>query len=157
MVPPEITVQQLVSDFLLVHPHEGYPVMKDGQLLGLVTLQSARAIPKEQRSTETVAQAMTPIERAPIVQPDTLALDALRRMAGERIEMMMVTEGGRLLGILTRGDLMKAIQTRQELGLHPIWQPTPTATGQIRYCVQCGAQLQAGIQVCPHCNAKQPA
>ena len=27
---------------------------------------------------------------------------------------------------------------------------------QLRYCVQCGAQLPAGAVVCPHCNARQP-
>lgn len=156
-VPPDITVQQLVSDYFLVHPHGGYPVMKDGQLLGLVTLQSARAIPKEQRATETVAQAMVPFERAPTVQHTLSALDALQRMGRERVGMILVTEGGRLLGIVTRGDLMKAIQTRQELELHPMWQPTPAlpTSGQVRYCVQCGAQLPAGTQVCPYCNAKQ--
>jgi Zn-dependent protease len=29
-VPPSITIQQLVSDYFLVHRHEGYPVVKDG-------------------------------------------------------------------------------------------------------------------------------
>ena len=155
-VSPEITVQQLVSDYFLVHPHEGYPVMKDGQLLGLVTLQSARAIPKEQRATETVAQAMVPYERAPVVQSDASALDALKRMARDRTEMMLVTEGGRLLGVVSRGDLMKTIQTRQELELHPVWQPaTPVAEAKAQYCVQCGARLQPGTQICPYCQAKQ--
>lgn len=156
-VPPEITVQQLVSDYFLVHPHGGYPVMKDGQLLGLVTLQSARAIPKEQRVTETVAQAMVPLERAPIVQSTVSALDALRRMARERVEMILVTEGNRLLGVVTRGDLMKSIQTRQELELPVTGQPTfgPGRSGPVRYCVQCGGQLPAGSMACPYCGAKQ--
>ena len=37
-------------------------------------------------------------------------------------------------------------------------QPTVpgVAPGQVRYCVQCGAQLPAGSVVCPHCNARQP-
>jgi hypothetical protein len=33
---------------------------------------------------------------------------------------------------------------------------TGTAPGQVRYCVQCGAQLPAGALICPHCNARQP-
>jgi Zn-dependent protease/predicted transcriptional regulator len=156
-VPPEMTVQQLVSDYFLVHPHEGYPVMKDGRLLGLVTLQSARAVPKDQRINETVAQAMVSSERAPTVHPDESALDALQRMAREKVEMMLVTEGGQLIGVVTRSDLMKTIQTRQELEDHPIWEPAAVPVpGQFRYCVQCGAQLPAGTQVCPDCNAKQP-
>lgn len=157
-VPPDITVQQLISDYFLVHPHSGYPVMKDGQLLGLVTLQSARAIPDEQRPTEKVAQAMIPVERAPVIKPTVSALEALHRMAREGIGMILVTEGSNLLGIVTRGDLMKTIQTRQELGLHPTWQQLPAAPalGQVRYCVQCGAQLPFGTITCPYCNATQP-
>jgi hypothetical protein len=38
--------------------------------------------------------------------------------------------------------------------------PTPSATGtvggQVRYCVQCGAQLPTGALICPQCNARQP-
>ncbi len=157
-VPPDITVHQLISDYFLVHPHGGYPVMREGQLLGLVTLQSARSIPKDMRATETVAQAMLPFERAPTIQPTVSALDALQRMARERVGIMLVTEGNNLLGIITRGDLMRTIQTRQELELHPPAQPTPifAASGQVRYCVQCGAQLPAGTLTCPYCNATQP-
>jgi hypothetical protein len=33
---------------------------------------------------------------------------------------------------------------------------TPTPTAQMRYCVQCGAQLPTGAVICPHCNARQP-
>ena len=157
-VPPDITVQQLISDYFLVHPHGGYPVMREGQLLGLVTLQSARSIPKDMRTTETVAQAMIPLERAPTIQPAVSALDALHRMARERVGIMLVTESNSMLGIVTRGDLMKTIQTRQELELHDKGQPTPVlpASGQFRYCVQCGGQLPVGTQICPHCNAIQP-
>ncbi len=157
-VPPDITVQQLISDYFLVHPHGGYPVMRDGQLLGLVTLQSARSIPKDMRATETVAQAMLPFERAPTIQPTVSALDALQRMARERVGIMLVVDGNSLLGMITRGDLMRTIQTRQELGLHPATQTTPIfpGSGQVQYCVQCGARLPAGTLTCPHCNAIQP-
>ena len=157
-VPPEITVQQLISDYLLARPHEGYPVMRDGQLLGVVTLASARAIPKDQRDTVTVAQAMVPLDRAPVFPSTISALDALQKMARARFGLALVTEGGRLLGIVSRGDLMRTIQTRQELDMHKMGpsQQIPRAPDQFRYCVQCGAQLPAGTLTCPHCNVQQP-
>jgi len=38
--------------------------------------------------------------------------------------------------------------------------PAPLAPGappaQVRYCVQCGAQLPVGANICPQCNARQP-
>jgi len=157
-IPPEITVQQVVSDYFLVHPHGGYPVVKDGQTLGLITLQCVRAIPKEMRSVETVAQAMIPLERTVTAQPSLSALDALQRMGREKVGRLLVVQDGRLLGIVTRGDLMRTIQARQELGLKPgsMSIPATVPPEQIRYCIQCGAQLALGTRTCPHCNANQP-
>jgi len=34
--------------------------------------------------------------------------------------------------------------------------PQPgTVVAQVKYCVQCGAQLQGGELICPHCGARQ--
>jgi len=46
---------------------------------------------------------------------------------------------------------------------HPAPEAVPLQPGmpgtvpeQLRYCVQCGAQLPSGAVVCPQCNARQP-
>ena len=156
-VPPNITVQQLASDYFLVHPHGGYPVVQEGRLLGLITLDSVRAIPKEARSYETVAKAMVPLERTLVVPPNFSALDALQRMAREKTERILVTQDGRLVGVVTQGDLMRAIRTRQDLEMKTPWTTTPTTPPtQVQYCIQCGARLPIGTRTCPHCNAAQP-
>lgn len=157
-VPSNITVQQVVSDYFLVHPHGGYPVVRDGQLLGLITLQCVRAVPKDMRGSETVAQAMIPIERTVAAPPNLSALDALQKIAREKVGRLLVTENGQLRGIVTRGDLIRTIQTRQELELRSEWKPIPSSAPvpQLRSCVQCGAQLPLGTSICPHCNATQP-
>lgn len=159
-LPPDITLQQVVSDYFLVHPHGGYPVVKDGEILGLITLQSVRSIPKERWGSETVREAMIPYERTVTVQRTLTVLDAMQRMAREKVGRILVVEGGRLIGIVTQGDLVKSIRTREELELSHVAGPSPgvssTAPGQIRYCVQCGAQLSLGTLVCPFCSARQP-
>lgn len=115
-VPPDITVQQLVSDYFLVHRHGGYPVVKDGQIQGIITLQCVRSIPKEKREITTVREAMVPCERTLMVRPTLSALNALHTMARENVGRVLAVEEGRLLGIVTRGDLMRTIRTKQELG-----------------------------------------
>lgn len=114
-VPPDMTVQQLVADYFLVHPHGGYPVVKDGKILGIITLQCVRAFPKEARGTVTVAQAMIPLARAITVRPSSNALDIFQRLARGDVGSVLVVEDDRLLGIVARGDLMRTIQTRQML------------------------------------------
>ncbi|WP_455364713.1 site-2 protease family protein [[Eubacterium] cellulosolvens] len=114
-VPPGITVQKLVSDYFLVHRHGGYPVVEDGRTLGIITMQCVRSIPKDKRRTTTVKDAMIPCERTIMIKPKTSALDAMNTMAKENVGRVLITENSELLGILTRGDLMRTIRTRQEL------------------------------------------
>jgi Zn-dependent protease/predicted transcriptional regulator len=156
-VPPEITVQQLVSDYFLVHRLGGYPVVKNGEVLGVITLQCVRAVPKEKREYETVQQAMIPCERTVLVKSSLTALDAMQKMARNKVGRVLVVDDGRLVGIATREDIVRTIQTRQELELGP---GPPSALQQLpriqaAHCVQCGALLSASPKFCPQCGAKQ--
>ena len=116
-VSPDASVQQLVSDFFLVHPHGGYPVVSNGKLLGVVTMSSVRSIPREKREIERVSQAMVPYERTITVSPTTSAIDALQMMAKNGVGRLVVMDGDKIAGMVTRGDLMKTMKARQELGM----------------------------------------
>ena len=163
-VPPDITVEQLVSDYFLTYRHSGYPVVRDGRILGIVTLQSVRAIPRDMRSSTKVEQAMVHGEPIVPVKSSMSALDAMHRMARERVGRLIVLDDeGQLVGIVTRGDLMRTMQTRQELGA--IYQSRPGSSldaraglqaVHIKSCVQCGGQLMGGALFCSHCGAAQP-
>ena len=116
-VSPDATVQQVVSDYFLVHPHGGYPVISNGKLLGVVTMSSVRLIPREKREIERVSEAMVPYQRTVTVSPTTLAIDALQLMAKNGVGRLVVMDGDRIAGMVTRGDLMKTMKARQDLGL----------------------------------------
>jgi CBS domain-containing protein len=161
-ISPDITIDQLVSDYFLVNRHGGYPVVREGKILGVVTLQSVRAIPKDLRSSSKVEQAISHGEAMICVKPTLSALDAMHKMARERVGRLLVVEEGVLVGIVTRGDLMKTIQTRQELGaIRQTSATVPSApyiglpTDQTSKCVQCGGHVPIGSKFCPHCGALQ--
>ena len=116
-VSPDASVQQLVSDYFLVHPHGGYPVVSNGKLLGVVTMSSVRSIPRDKRDFERVSQAMVPFERTITVGPTTPAIDALQIMAKNGVGRLIVMDGDKIAGMVTRGDLMKTMKARQELGM----------------------------------------
>lgn len=128
-VPPEITIQQLISDYLLIHSHGSYPVVADHTVLGLVTLDSVRAIPPEKRSVVSVRDAMIFRDRVPIVQPSTPAADLMQRIAKSGLGSALVMEEEHLLGIVTSGDIMRTIKMRQTFGapLLPRAEPTIAA------------------------------
>jgi len=157
-VPPDISVEHLIADYLLVHRHGGYPVVTNGKTLGLVTMQSVRSIPKELRSVRSVEEIMVPIDRVVTAPPTLSALDAMKKMGKARIGRLLVTDGTQLLGIVTSGDVMRAVHLRQELGVgrEQQWTPPAMVTVSKKYCIQCGGGLGTDIKVCPHCGAPQP-
>jgi Zn-dependent protease/predicted transcriptional regulator len=116
-VSPDISVQKLVTDYFLIHPHGGYPVVRNDKLEGVVTMSSVRSIPAEKREVETVAQAMVPYGRIVTISPSASAAEALKRIAEKNIGRLLVTEGDQIIGMITRGDLMKTIRTRQDLAV----------------------------------------
>lgn len=115
-VSPDMPIQQLVTDYFLSRPHGGYPVASNGKPVGVITMSSVRSVPKDHREITTVKDAMVPYEKVITVAPSTSALDALHLIAKHGVGRLLVTQGDNLVGILTRGDLMKAIRNRRELG-----------------------------------------
>ena len=115
-VPGNITIDQLISEYFLVHRHGGYPVVEGKQVLGIVTMQCVRSVPKEKRQTTTVKDAMIPCEQVVTVKPSVSALDAMHMMARQNVGRLLVFDGPQMIGIVTRGDMMRTIRTRQELG-----------------------------------------
>jgi CBS domain-containing protein len=59
---------------------------------------------------------MVPFERTVMVSPTTSALDALQMMAKNGVGRLVVMDGDKIAGMVTRGDLMKTMKARQELG-----------------------------------------
>lgn len=71
--------------------------------------------------------------------------------AGVTLEFLLNLVAGAMGGVI----VSSVRRPRLEVGA-TAQAPTSYAPGQTRYCVQCGAQLQAGTLICPHCNACQP-
>lgn len=71
--------------------------------------------------------------------------------AGVIVEFLLNLVGG------TIGGVVVSSVRRPSLALEaPAEMPASPGLGQPRYCVQCGAQLQTGTLICPHCGARQP-
>lgn len=100
---------------------------------------------------------MIPCERTVLVKSSVTALDAMQKMARNKVGHVLVVDAGRLVDIATREDMVRTIQTRQELELGPGstsgLQQLPRI--QAGHCVQCGALLPASAKFCPQCGAKQ--
>lgn len=103
-VTPETTLQALI-DRMIRERHTGYPVLSDGTLVGVVTLEDAQSIDPEQRSSATVEQVMS--SELATVSPTTGAAEAITMMQREDVgRLPVVHENGALAGLISRTDLM---------------------------------------------------
>lgn len=112
-VPPDISVEQLVHDYMLAGQGRYYPVMAGQELLGLFTLTDAQRLPREQWPATSVYKAMTPFERLHTVAPQDDAIKVLQLMGQADVNQVPVVDGRLLVGIVSRADILRLIQVRQ--------------------------------------------
>lgn len=114
-VPPEITLQALVEDYAYKTFHKFFPVVEGERLLGCVTTARIREAPPESWANTPVRNVMAPPSAENTVGPEEDAMKALSKMQQSGQARLMVTEGGRLIGIVTLKDLMELLALRMEL------------------------------------------
>ncbi|MDM7916184.1 MAG: site-2 protease family protein, partial [Candidatus Eisenbacteria bacterium] len=115
-VRPELPLDRFVDEYLYRHPYKLYPVLsEDGQLLGSISTDELRAVAREDwpmRRVGMVARAVAPEERIGPGEDATRALAVMHRTHRGRL---LVTEGDRLVGLLTLKDLLRFLAIRMEL------------------------------------------
>ena len=80
---------------------------EDGVLVGLLTYRRLLRL-LTQRSREQEIYVSEIMETSPLaVAPDTKTLDAMRLMRSENVSALPVVDEGKLVGIITEGDLIK--------------------------------------------------
>jgi Zn-dependent protease/predicted transcriptional regulator len=111
-VEPDLALSELL-DIMLELRHVGYPVVDDGALVGIVTLEDVQ---DSHADDGVVAAAMTPREEVQTVTRETPVMDAFETLNSSDGGRLPVVEDGQLVGIVTRTDLMRAfrIVTQQE-------------------------------------------
>lgn len=106
-VDPETPLDRLVEEGVLHSGRRAFPVVRAHVLLGLVTLEDLRRVPASERPRRRVAEVMTPRERLVTVERRDSAEEALRRLSQAQVNQLPVLDGGRLVGLLTRENLLK--------------------------------------------------
>jgi len=114
-VPPDLDVARLIEEHLLPQNRRSMPVAEGGRVVGMVTLGDIKDVPPERRATTRVADIMGGRDGIHAVRPaDTLA-DALGTLGRGDHEQAPVIEDGRLVGVVTRGDIVRQFQLREAL------------------------------------------
>ncbi len=101
------SVQEALEKFKISR-HRGFPVLADGKLAGVVTQTDFIELRDRGLTADApVSEIMSP---DPVtVKPDDSLADLLYRFDAEKLTLIPVVDGDRLVGIISRSDILNAI------------------------------------------------
>jgi len=114
-VPPDLTLQDLVENYVYRYHFDAFPVVQDGALLGLVSASSIRQVPREDWSHSRVRPVMEPLSDRNTISASEDANKALLKMRLAQNGRLLVTDHGKLVGILVLKDMLELLSLRAEL------------------------------------------
>jgi Zn-dependent protease/CBS domain-containing protein len=109
-VPPTLPLAQVIS-MMYASKHLGFPVIDRDTLVGMVTLADVNRTSSIDREAMQVRDIMT---RDPITLPPTApVIDALKIMSARNIGRIPIVADGKIVGIVTRTDILKVTELKQ--------------------------------------------
>ena len=110
-IAPETTVLHFVDNILPMYRQTIFPVAKNRQLYGILSLEDLKALPREAWHIKKIQSVMRPITTDYFVESTTLLTEAREMMRSNGIGALGVIDTkGNLVGFLQRGK----IRTRQK-------------------------------------------
>jgi CBS domain-containing protein len=95
--------------YFLAGRHTRYPVVKDGHVIGLIDVERANDVPREQWPVTTVAEVASRNLEGAVAMPTASVESVLSRLEPGGPGAVLVVEDGRLAGIVTRSDVIQFI------------------------------------------------
>jgi Zn-dependent protease/predicted transcriptional regulator len=114
-VPPQLTISQLIHDYFLPYAYGGFPVTENGRVLGVVSVTAVSRWPREDYDRRQVSEVMTPLTGDLLIEARASLAEALMKMSQDGQDRLLVLEGGRLAGLVTKTGLLRFMQIKQVL------------------------------------------
>ena len=118
VVSPNLTLDTLAEQHLMTGETGFYAVMADGKLVGTIDIRQIRSVPRGQWTTTRVGEVMVRGDKIQTITEPQPILDAVNRFeqsGASAIPVVAVDDARRLLGMLTRDGLLRAVQARARL------------------------------------------
>jgi Zn-dependent protease len=116
IVSADLTLQQLADEHILGRGQRCFLVNRGDSTVGLITPHRLNTVPRSEWTAATAAQVMVPLEQSKRVGPETELSAALQLMDRDGVNQLPVMVQDRVVGMLTREDVITFLRTLQELG-----------------------------------------
>ncbi len=110
-IPAAVSVKELIDSRTADRNERAFLVQRHETIVGLLTLSDIVRLPRLRWGDTTVGAIMVPVDRVVTVAPDTGLFEAMRLMQTRDIRQLPVLDDGRLVGMVTRADVLRQVDT----------------------------------------------
>ncbi len=114
-VTPDLSVRDLVDNYVYTSLHELYHVVTNSHLMGYVRAKQISSVPREEWDRRTVADLLTPSSGHNTIPADLDAVKVLSLMRRTGNSRLLVTDRDRLVGVIVMKDMLKLFSLRMDL------------------------------------------
>lgn len=114
-VPASTPLNDVVDHYFYTTRHKLYPVVEDDTLLGHITLEQVKQVPREEWPRRQARDILDKSQLNATIHPDTHVLKALSLMNETGNSRLWVTLDDRIVGMLALGDIMRFLRIKTEL------------------------------------------
>ncbi len=113
----DLTVEELINEHILKDGRRAFLVEDNGKAKGIICLEDVKSVSPESRRATRVGEVMTPEGELRTVSPADDGNLVMARLNEKDVHQVPVIDGGKLVGIVCRSDVIKYLQLRSDLGL----------------------------------------
>jgi len=113
-VARDVSIEEYVHEVLRTGARS-HVVTAAGTPVGLITLDAARGVPRDEWAGTSVQAVMLPFDRIQSAKPDEPVLAILDRMQSQNLSQMPVVSDGHIVGIVARDTILSVLQTRLQM------------------------------------------
>lgn len=116
-LPAETSIEEAIRSYFLARPYGAYPVVRGGEVVGLVGLEEVAEVPATRRAATPVSAVMRAAGEVPTVDPSESLDQVLQLVRAADTDRALVVEEGRLLGVITLSEIGSWMERAQKLGI----------------------------------------
>lgn len=113
----DITLQELIDDYFMKYRFGRFPVIEDEEkqkLIGIISLHDIKEVPREKWPKVRAGDIVKAVSDNERVVLSASVSDAIKKMGKYNLSHLVVMSGGRLIGIITKSDVMRFVNIHSE-------------------------------------------
>jgi Zn-dependent protease len=115
-VDNNMTLDKVVDDYVFRYHHSSFPIVEGNKIKGMLRVEYIKNISRDKWHTTLASECTEPIGKEAMVSPREKVSTILNRLLEHNITHLLVMEDDKIVGIITRIDIMKLLKFKMELG-----------------------------------------